>query len=84
MRVVLLLALITVSEATIGVFVKLTGDAIPIQTLNFYALSFGAAFLAMACASSDNLGHQSVLSFGGSGSSLIEFMRFQFGGASAA
>ena len=48
MPVVLLLALITVSEATIGVFVKLTGDAIPIQTLNFYALSFGAAFLAMA------------------------------------
>ncbi|SEN84126.1 hypothetical protein SAMN04488077_1376, partial [Roseovarius tolerans] len=30
------------------------------------------------CASSDNLGHQSVLSFGGSGSSLIKFMRFQF------
>ena len=36
------------------------------------------------CASSDNLGHQSVLSFGGSGSSLIKFMRFQFRGASAA
>ena len=35
------------------------------------------------CASSDNLGHQSVLSFGGSGSSLIKFMRFQFRGASA-
>ncbi|MCE8522392.1 MAG: EamA family transporter [Rhodobacterales bacterium 34-62-10] len=48
MRIVLLLVLITVSEATIGVFVKLTGDAIPIQTLNFYALSFAAAFLAMA------------------------------------
>ena len=48
MPVVLLLALITVSEATIGVFVKLTGDAIPIQTLNFYALTFAAAFLALA------------------------------------
>ena len=48
MSVVLLLALITFSEATIGVFVKLTGDAIPIQTLNFYALSFAAAFLALA------------------------------------
>lgn len=48
MRIVLLLTLITVSEATIGVFVKLTGDAIPIQTLNFYALSLAAAFLAVA------------------------------------
>ena len=48
MPVLLLLALITVSEATIGVFVKLTGDAIPIQTLNFYALSFAAAFLAIS------------------------------------
>ncbi len=48
MPVVLLLALITISEATIGVFVKLTGDAIPIQSLNFYALSFAAAFLALA------------------------------------
>jgi len=44
----LLLALITFSEATIGVFVKLTGDAIPIRTLNFYALSFAALFLALA------------------------------------
>lgn len=48
MPVVVLLALITLSEATIGVFVKLTGDAVPIQTLNFYALSFAAAFLALA------------------------------------
>jgi len=38
MPVVLFLVLITISEATIGVFVKLTGDAIPIQTLTFYAL----------------------------------------------
>lgn len=40
-----LLLLITLSEATIGVFVKLTGDLIPIQTLNFYALALAAAFL---------------------------------------
>lgn len=48
MKVFLLLVMITFSEATIGVFVKLTGDAIPIQTLNFYALSFAALFLALA------------------------------------
>ena len=48
MSTILLLALITVSEATIGVFVKLTGDAIPIQALNFYALTFAAALLAFA------------------------------------
>jgi len=48
MKTILLLALITVSEATIGVFVKLTGDRIPIYTLNFYALSFAALFLAGA------------------------------------
>ncbi|MAB12935.1 DMT family transporter [Parvibaculum sp.] len=40
-----LLALITVSEATIGVFVKLTGGLIPIQTLNSYALSLAALLL---------------------------------------
>lgn len=45
MRTGLLLLLITLSEATIGVFVKLTGGLIPIQTLNFYALSLAAAFL---------------------------------------
>ena len=45
MKIVLLLLLITLSEATIGVFVKLTDGLIPIQTLNFYALSFAAAFL---------------------------------------
>ncbi|PWE32875.1 EamA family transporter [Maritimibacter sp. 55A14] len=48
MSVVVLLVLITVSEATIGVFVKLTGDAIPIQTLNFYALTCAAIFLAVS------------------------------------
>ncbi|MFP3920458.1 MAG: DMT family transporter [Dichotomicrobium sp.] len=48
MTTVLLLSLITFSEATIGVFVKLTDGAIPIQTLNFYALAFAAAFLGVA------------------------------------
>ncbi|WP_026987798.1 DMT family transporter [Fodinicurvata fenggangensis] len=45
MKTLLLLLLITLSEATIGVFVKLTDRLIPIQTLNFYALAFAAAFL---------------------------------------
>src|SRR6056297_2548226 len=48
MHTIPLLILITLSEATIGVFVKLTGDAIPIQTLTFYALVFAAAFLAIS------------------------------------
>ncbi|MDZ7749970.1 MAG: DMT family transporter, partial [Halofilum sp. (in: g-proteobacteria)] len=48
MKTVLLLLLITLSEATIGVFVKLTDGAIPIQTLNFYALSFAAVFLLVS------------------------------------
>ncbi len=48
MKTVLLLSLITFSEATIGVFVKLTDGAIPIQTLNFYALVFATAFLGLA------------------------------------
>ena len=48
MRTILLLLLITFSEATIGVFVKLTDGMIPIQTLNFYAISVAAAFLMLA------------------------------------
>ena len=44
-QTVSLLALVTISEATIGVFVKLTGGLIPIQTLNFYALSLAALLL---------------------------------------
>lgn len=39
------LALITVAEATIGVFVKLVGDAVPIFTLNFYRVGFAFLFL---------------------------------------
>lgn len=37
--------MITVSEATIGVFVKLTDGHVPIATLNVYALALAAAFL---------------------------------------
>jgi drug/metabolite transporter (DMT)-like permease len=48
MRILALLALITLSEATIGVFVKLTDGLIPIPTLNFYALTFAAVFLMAA------------------------------------
>lgn len=48
MTTLLLLLLVTLAEATIGVFVKLTGNAIPIATLNFYALAFAALFLAVS------------------------------------
>ena len=47
MKTVLLLLLITLSEATIGVFVKLTDGRIPIQTLNFYAILTAAVFLML-------------------------------------
>lgn len=48
MKTFLLLSLITFSEATIGVFVKLTDGRIPIFTLNFYALAIAALFLMIA------------------------------------
>jgi drug/metabolite transporter (DMT)-like permease len=48
LKIFSLLALITISEATIGVFVKLTNGMIPIQTLNFYALSCAAIFLLLS------------------------------------
>src|SRR6056297_3319722 len=44
----MLLFMITLSEATIGVFVKLTDGMIPIYTLNFYALAFSTVFLMIA------------------------------------
>jgi len=47
MQKVLLLLMVTVSEATIGVFVKLTDGLIPIHTLNFYALTCAAVFLGL-------------------------------------
>jgi len=40
MKTLLLLALITISEATIGVFVKLTDGLIAVHTLTFYAMAF--------------------------------------------
>lgn len=57
MKTFFLLALITLSEATIGVFVKLTEGLIPIQTLNFYALTLATVFLmsAMPIATGDKL-----------------------------
>lgn len=39
------LLLVTLAEATIGVFVKLSGDGIPIFTLNFYRVFFAFLFL---------------------------------------
>jgi drug/metabolite transporter (DMT)-like permease len=48
MKTWLLLVLITLSEATIGVFVKLTDDRIPVQTLTFYAFVFAVTFLMLA------------------------------------
>lgn len=48
MKTFLALLAVTLAEATIGVFVKLTGDAIPIFTLNFYRVLFAAGFLALA------------------------------------
>ena len=62
MRTAGLLLLITLSEATIGVFVKLTGGLIPIQTLNFYALGLAAAFLLTTLRIST--GHRLHLPFG--------------------
>lgn len=48
MKTIILLALITISESTIGVFVKLTDDRIPVQTLTFYAFAFATVFLLVA------------------------------------
>ncbi len=42
------LLLVTLSEATIGVFVKLTEGMIPIYSLNFYRVFFALLFLAAA------------------------------------
>lgn len=48
MATLALLLLITLSEATIGVFVKLTGGLIPVPALNFYALLLASALLMVA------------------------------------
>lgn len=42
------LIIVTIAEATIGIWVKLTGDAIPIFTLNFYRVFFALLFLTAA------------------------------------
>lgn len=47
-KTLFLLLMITLSEATIGVFVKLTGGLIPIATLNFYALGCATVLLMAA------------------------------------
>ena len=60
------------------------GDVTGLQTALDGKAASGHTHAGVYCPSSDNLGQLSVLSFGGSGSSLIEVMRFQFGGASAA
>ncbi len=44
----LALTIVTITEATIGVFVKLVGDNVPILSLNFYRVFFAALLLAAA------------------------------------
>jgi len=45
MKKYIALIIVTLAEATIGVFVKLTGDAVPVFTLNFYRVLFAFLFL---------------------------------------
>ncbi len=47
MKLFIPLLLVTLAEATIGIFVKLTGDSIPILTLNFYRVLFATLFLVL-------------------------------------
>lgn len=47
LKMYLPLALVTLAEATIGIFVKLTGDAVPVFTLNFYRIFFATVFIAL-------------------------------------
>jgi drug/metabolite transporter (DMT)-like permease len=47
MKYFLPLLIVTLAEASIGVFVKLTGTNVPIFTLNFYRVFFAAIFLAI-------------------------------------
>ncbi|MFB6225303.1 MAG: DMT family transporter [Candidatus Paceibacteria bacterium] len=42
------LTIVTLAEATIGVFVKLVGEGVPIWSLNFYRVLFAALFLAVS------------------------------------
>lgn len=45
MKAALALLVVTIAEASIGIFVKLTGDAVPVLALNFYRVFFAALFL---------------------------------------
>lgn len=48
MKTFISLTIVTLAEASIGIFVKLVGDdAVPIFTLNFYRVLFAAVFLAI-------------------------------------
>lgn len=46
LKTIIGLSLVALSEASIGVFVKLTGGEIPLMSLNFYRVFFAALFLA--------------------------------------
>lgn len=46
MRKYIYLFIVTIAEATIGVFVKLVGGEVPVYTLNFYRVLFALIFLA--------------------------------------
>lgn len=48
MKTILPLLIVTLAEATIGIFVKLSGNDVPIFTLNFYRVFFAATFLGIA------------------------------------
>lgn len=45
MTAALALGVVTVAEASIGIFVKLAGDQVPVLALNFYRVFFAAIFL---------------------------------------
>lgn len=47
MKIIFSLLIVTLAEATIGVFVKLSGDAVPVATLTFYRLLFASLFLGL-------------------------------------
>src|SRR6056297_2359124 len=47
MNYILPLFIVTLAEASIGVFVKLTGSNVPIFTLNFYRVFFATIFLGI-------------------------------------
>lgn len=48
MKTALPLLVVTLAEATIGIFVKLVGADLPVLALNFYRVFFASVFLAVA------------------------------------